>query len=1169
MNKNKNYLELYLNKFSVDICILSEIFNADENASSSYVNNYGLFCKKRIDNYGGVAILHKKTIKMKKLPFASNLDILICQTTNLSQNLTIVSVYFPHSVKSNVLKTEVSKLLIFLNGKSNVIIGGDFNARCKAYGDVFDTVRGSTVQTLMDSSAFRCVNDGSATFKKNLFDNSFGSVLDLTFTNMSSNFNWNVKNTSIGGSHHRPILINIDNFTSKQQYFLAKKHLFKNLSNLKIDSNMNDIQSKLKSTIKNSTFLITAETKFQTWWNNDITILLRQKEAAEQKFDRYKTTENALSAINAISKFKKAVKCAKNRDKRRKLSDLSQLSNSKSLFRYVKSCKSVFEPQFASKWNTDNNEAFLRHLSEQVPNNRQTISISIYNNQSANFSMEELDNVLQQKTKPSAAGLDGITYEMVNKLSQDSKQHLLNSFNNQWKNCEFFEEWRRIKIVPIPKKGKNLDICTNFRPIALISVLAKILNLMVKQRLNDFLDEHKTLPPRSYAYRKHVSTSTCINDILHTINTSKEKNDKVIVLSMDVSKAYECVDINYLKMILIEINIPLQIRLWIINFLCKRTLCMGNSTLNIYNGIPQGSCLSPTLFNLYTIGLHGLADENTNIFQYADDFILLVASHDFDSANNILQIKTNNMVSLLKKLNLDVNVEKTSVMYVAKGGRRNPNILLNGVQVNVVKSIKFLGRHIKNSLSLKEHYEEVMISCRNTVNALKMVTGPKSGIHPAKAINLSKSLIFSKTEYAISSMAHRPMYINKKLTSFQNQLLRKYLGLVPSTPNHVVYALAGMLPTDLRAQHLAAKELIRLKIYNSSLYEYFTSNISRKTSLGYVYTKFRTIFENLKIGYNQHPTNKVDFMLDIFNTTKNNTPTEYFKAHYYELINDFRSEGVSIWATDAAVFNNNTGCAVCNISANQNFVFKINEKLSSLTGELCAIEKAIDLMIEDGVSTAALFTDSKNACLLLKNNTSHNFTVYNILNKIVNSHLIKISFVWTPSHVGIPINETADYFAKHAANVGSPINFCLSVTDASKRIESLLWNEFIENYKDISRTKGTYFYQFFPAPAKQPWFFSSNMKPENIKIVNRLLTGHTYTKKYFHRIGIADSNLCETCNEIEDEKHIIFFCKKHQNHRNDFDLFKKFNNLPEILMSKNQQNIDELINFIALCKIEV
>lgn len=95
------------------------------------------------------------------------------------------------------------------------------------------------------------------------------------------------------------------------------------------------------------------------------------------------------------------------------------------------------------------------------------------------------------------------------------------------------------------------------------------------------------------------------------------------------------------------------------------------------------------------------------------------------------------------------------------------------------------------------------------------------------------------------------------------------------------------------------------------------------------------------------------------------------------------------------------------------------------------------------------------------------------------------------------------------------------------------------------------------------------MKPENIKIVNRLLTGHTYTKKYFHRIGIADSNLCETCNEIEDEKHIIFFCKKHQNHRNDFDLFKKFNNLPEILMSKNQQNIDELINFIALCKIEV
>lgn len=79
-------------------------------------------------------------------------------------------------------------------------------------------------------------------------------------------------------------------------------------------------------------------------------------------------------------------------------------------------------------------------------------------------------------------------------------------------------------------------------------------------------------------------------------------------------------------------------------------------------------------------------------------------------------------------------------MYVAKGGSKKPCILINGNQVNVVTSIKFLGRHIKNSLSLKEHYDEVILSCKNTLNALKMVTGPKQGILPDKAVNLCKSL---------------------------------------------------------------------------------------------------------------------------------------------------------------------------------------------------------------------------------------------------------------------------------------------------------------------------------------------------------------------------------------------------------------------------------------------
>lgn len=50
---------------------------------------------------------------------------------------------------------------------------------------------------------------------------------------------------------------------------------------------------------------------------------------------------------------------------------------------------------------------------------------------------------------------------------------------------------------------------------------------------------------------------------------------------------------------------------------------MGNQTTDIFKRIPQGSRLSPTIFNIYTLALHGYADENTDIFQVADDFVIV------------------------------------------------------------------------------------------------------------------------------------------------------------------------------------------------------------------------------------------------------------------------------------------------------------------------------------------------------------------------------------------------------------------------------------------------------------------------------------------------------------------------------------------------------------------
>ncbi|XP_075157648.1 uncharacterized protein LOC142230915 [Haematobia irritans] len=493
---------------------------------------------------------------------------------------------------------------------------------------------------------------------------------------------------------------------------------------------------------------------------------------------------------------------------------------------------------------------------------------------------------------------------------------------------------------------------------------------------------------------------------------------------------------------------------------------MGNESVEILNGIPQGSCLSPTLFNLYTLALHGFADDKTHIFQFADDFIILCHDKEFDIATKLLQIKIIQFASMLNTLNLKINSEKTGVMYVAKGPTKIPLISLNGTLIKPVNSIRFLGRSIKNSLSLKEHYDDVISSCQCSLNAVKLLTCLKSGFHPSTAINIAKSVIFSTIEYSRSSMAHMPSHQIKKITSFQYQILRRTLGLTSDTPIHVVYAFAGVLPPSQRAHLLAAKELISLKTHNRIMYHNISESATSKTSLGMVYLKFKHIFDNLVINDLVSASPKLEININLFQGDKHSINSFCFKSVFLQKVSELQSEGYSIWATDASFQEETTGCAVCNISSNHNFLFTIRDKVSSHTGELHAIDKTIDLIIEDGFSKAAIFSDSKNACLLLIANSANNYMINNIQLKINNSKIQNISIIWTPSHIGIEPNERADFFAKHAALVGCEIHSSFSIRDAQQRIQSELWKEWCEDYKIKSTTKGKYFAKLFPEPPK-------------------------------------------------------------------------------------------------------
>lgn len=84
-------------------------------------------------------------------------------------------------------------------------------------------------------------------------------------------------------------------------------------------------------------------------------------------------------------------------------------------------------------------------------------------------------------------------------------------------------KWSIIWLVPIPRTLKDPDFLPSYHTIALMNVFVKLLNSVIKVRINKFIEEYKILPANCYAYSPQKSTSSCRNDILLHIPIAKSK----------------------------------------------------------------------------------------------------------------------------------------------------------------------------------------------------------------------------------------------------------------------------------------------------------------------------------------------------------------------------------------------------------------------------------------------------------------------------------------------------------------------------------------------------------------------------------------------------------------------------------------------------------------------
>ena len=226
----------------------------------------------------------------------------------------------------------------------------------------------------------------------------------------------------------------------------------------------------------------------------------------------------------------------------------------------------------------------------------------------------EILSLIQNLPNKTSSGYDNINNLLLKSLAVHITVPLEIIFNKLIEEGKFPGNMKKADIVPL-YKNKDKQECSNYRPISLLITLSKLLEKTVYRRVYQFLEKSKQIFPSQYGLRMSHSCENAVSELLSTIIKGKEQGLYTVSLFLDLSKAFDSLEHEMMlkKLESCEIcGIALQ---WFKSYLSNRqirTKCHISSSgqieyseyKSINYGAPQGSCLGPLLFLIFTNDLH-------------------------------------------------------------------------------------------------------------------------------------------------------------------------------------------------------------------------------------------------------------------------------------------------------------------------------------------------------------------------------------------------------------------------------------------------------------------------------------------------------------------------------------------------------------------------------------
>lgn len=743
----------------------------------------------------------------------------------------IFSCYAPPSLQPDEFEHLLDKITADATRYKPNIIAGDFNAWAVEWGSRYTNPRGETLLEMFARLDTVLVNSGdTSTFRRN----GGSSIIDLTFASpvLAKGIRWSVSE-DFTNSDHQAILFELSKWKTpigKQSRGRQRGWMAKAMDADVLVETLKDVNLP-EGTAEEKARLVTSKLKAACDASMPKRIMNNRREPAYWWNDRIRDIR--AKCFKARRRSQRSFGSATYEEERRKYIELRGELRNEIRSSKKKCFKDLCDEADANPWGNAYKVVMAKVKGRRSPAERcpillKSIITTLFPPQEPGWTIDEsspestsipevtIDEILKACKKVGEKKAPGPD-EVPNKALKTAIESNPSLFTELMQTCleegVFPKDWKRQKLVLLPKPGKPPGDPSAYRPICLLDTIGKVLERIVQNRLTRITEGERPLSECQFGFRKARSTIQAIELVVSTarkaIAGGRWKGGAMkycAIITLDVKNAFNTANWCQIMRSLQNMGTPEYLLRIIGDYLSNRVLIYdteeGPKEYRVTGGVPQGSVLGPILWNImYDSVLRLKLPSGARTVGFADDLAILVTAKHLDEIEMIANDSVEVVKGWIDSVGLALAEHKTEVLLVS--GRKKMERVIVNVGAHAVESkdeIRYLGVILDNRLSFKAHVKYACEKAAKTYTALSRMMantgGPRSSRRLLLARVITSMLLYGAQIWAEALQTKENM---RKMQSVLRLTAIRVTSAFRTVSSDAVCVIAGMTPIDIAA----------------------------------------------------------------------------------------------------------------------------------------------------------------------------------------------------------------------------------------------------------------------------------------------------------------------------------------------------------------------------------